>query len=77
MVKEDLNILLVTKMLKKLNLYVFYSQKWLHIERILMKLNIYISFLIKDNELLGKHKEISEKIKNRNLIVNQYTMKNN
>ena len=77
MVKEDLNILLVTKMLKKLNLYVFYSQKWLHIERILMKLNIYISFLIKDNELLGKHKEISENIKNRNLIVNQYTMKNN
>ena len=42
-----------------------------------MKLNIYISFLIKDNELLGKHKEISENIKNRNLIVNQYTMKNN
>ena len=31
--KGDLNILLVTKMLKKLSFYVYFSQKWLHIER--------------------------------------------
>ena len=40
----------------------------------------YISFLIKDNELLGKHKEIWEKVKNslkKEFEVNQYTMKNN
>ena len=38
--KKDLNILLVTKMLKKLNFYVYFSHKCLHIELILMKLNI-------------------------------------
>ena len=39
----------------------------------------YMSFLIKDDELLGKYNEIWEILKiasKRNLIVNQYTMKN-
>ena len=38
--KKDLNILLVTKMLKKINLYVYFSQKCLHIEKTLIKLSI-------------------------------------
>ena len=50
-------------MLKKLNLYVYFSQKWLNIEKTLMKLNIYI-FLIKDDELLEQYNEIWEKLKN-------------
>ena len=39
----------------------------------------YISFLIKDDELLEKYNEIWEKLKiasEKKLIVNQYTMKN-
>ena len=39
----------------------------------------YISFLIKDDELLEKHNEIWEKIKivsQNNFMVNQYTWKN-
>ena len=39
----------------------------------------YMSFLIKDNELLEKYNEIWEKVKNsvkRKLIMNLYTMKN-
>ena len=39
----------------------------------------YISFLIKDVELLEKHNEIWEKIKivsQNSFVVNQYTMKN-
>ena len=50
-------------MLKKLNLHVYFSQKWLNIEKTLMKLNIYI-FLIKDDELLEQYNEIWEKLKN-------------
>ena len=38
--KKDLNILLVTKMLKKISLYVYFSQKCLHIEKTLIKLSI-------------------------------------
>ena len=49
-------------MLKKLNLHVYFSQKWLNIEKTLMKLNIY--FLIKDDELLEQYNEIWEKLKN-------------
>ena len=60
--KKDLNILLVAKMLKKLNLYLYFSQKWLHTEKTLMKLNTYLfSFLIKDDELLEKYNKICEK----------------
>ena len=39
----------------------------------------YMSFLIKDNELLEKYNEIWEKVKNsvkRKLMMNPYTMKN-
>ena len=39
----------------------------------------YISFLIKNDELLKKYNEIWEKVKNsikKSLIVNLYTMKN-
>ena len=39
----------------------------------------YISFLIKNDELLEKYNEIWEKVKNsikKSLIVNLYTMKN-
>ena len=41
LVKKDLNISLATKMLNNLNLYVHFSQKWVHIEKTLIKLNIY------------------------------------
>ena len=40
LVKKDLNILVDTKMLKKLNLYVYFSQKWVHIEKTLMEQNV-------------------------------------
>ena len=39
-VKKDLNILFATKMLKNLDLYPYFFQKWVHIEETLMKLNI-------------------------------------
>ena len=38
--KNGLNILFATKMLKKLDLYVYFSYAWLQIEKTLMKLNI-------------------------------------
>ena len=65
-------------MLKKLGLYVYLSQKGLHIEETLMKPNIFL--LIKDDQLLEKCNEIWEKAKNslkRELIMNLHTMKNN
>ena len=34
--KKAINILLATKMLKQLGLYVYFSQKWMHIENTLM-----------------------------------------
>ena len=49
------------KNVKKLDLCVYFSQKWVHIVKTLMKLNM--SFLIKDNELLEKYNEIWEKAK--------------
>ena len=69
LVKKDLNILLTIKDAKKIDLHVYLSQKWVHIESILMKLYIYIymSYLIKDDELLEKCYEIWEKTKD-NLI---------
>ena len=39
-VKKDLNISFATKMLKNLDLYAYFFQKWVHIEETLMKLNI-------------------------------------
>ena len=36
--KKDLNTLSATKMLEKIDLYIYFSQKWVHIEKTLMKL---------------------------------------
>ena len=59
LVKKDLDISLNTKMLKKLDLYLGFSQKLVHIEMTLIKINILL--LIKDDELLEKY---NEKVKN-------------
>ena len=59
LVKKDLDISLNTKMLKKLDLCLGFSQKLVHIEMTLIKLNILL--LIKDDELLEKY---NEKVKN-------------
>ena len=59
LVKKDVNISFATKMPKKLDLYVYFLQKWMQIEETLMKLFIYS--LIKYDELLEKHNEIWEK----------------
>ena len=59
LVKKDSDISLNTKMLKKLDLYLGFSQKLVHIEMTLIKLNILL--LIKDDELLEKY---NEKVKN-------------
>ena len=55
-VKKDSNTLLATKILKKLEFYVYFSRKWLHIEKTWWK------FEIKDDELLSKVKSYNEKI---------------
>ena len=55
-VKKDLNTLLATKILKKLEFYVYFSRKWLHIEKTWWK------FEIKDDELLSKVKSYNKKI---------------
>ena len=39
LVNMDLNILLAMKMLKKLDLYMYFFPKWVHVEKTLMKLN--------------------------------------
>ena len=49
-------------MLKKLDLYPYFSQKSVHREKTLMKLNM--SFLIKDDKLLEKNNEIWKKVRN-------------
>ena len=48
---------------KKLDLYAYFFQKWVHIERNFDDTN-YMSFLIKDDELLEKCNEIWEKLRN-------------
>ena len=60
LVKKDLNILLAMKMPEKLDLYMYFSPKCMHIEKPLMKLNSYL-FLRIDNELLEKDNELLEK----------------
>ena len=40
--KNDLNTLLAKKIIKKLDLYVYFSQKWVHMEKTLMKLSVYL-----------------------------------
>ena len=47
---------------KKLKRYPQFFQKWVHIEEILMKLNI--SSLTKNDELLEKYNEIWDKVSN-------------
>ena len=74
LVKKDLDIPLNTKMLKKLGLHLGFSQKLVHIEMTLIKLNILL--LIKDDELLEKYNEKVKIVSKDNLTVNQYTMKN-
>ena len=63
MVKKRFNILSVIKILKKIDFYVYFSQKLVHIEKTLMKLSIYL-FFIKDDQLLEKYNEIWEKASN-------------
>ena len=59
--KKGLKYFIGYKYVKKLDLCVYFSQKWVHIEKTLIKLNM--SFLIKDSELLEKYNEIWEKAK--------------
>ena len=40
--KNDLNTLLAKKIIKKLDLYVYFSQKCVHMEKTLMKLSVYL-----------------------------------
>ena len=66
MVKKDLNISLVTKILKEIDLYLHFSQKPVHIEETLMKLNIFINIFFDKRWLIiwKKKNEIREKFKN-------------
>ena len=50
-VKKGFECFIGYKDAKKLDLYLYFYQKWVHIEKTLMKLNI-CPFLIKDDELL-------------------------
>ena len=57
---------------KKLDLYVYSFQKWVHTEAIVIKLNI------KDEKWLEKYSETWKKsatLSKKNLTVNLYTMK--
>ena len=49
-----LNILVVTKMLKPLDRYVFFLLKWVHIEEILIKQYVYL-LLIKYEKLFNEN----------------------
>ena len=66
MVKKDLNISLATKILKKIDFYLYFSQKPVHIEETLMKLNIFINIFFDKRWLIiwKKKNEIREKFKN-------------
>ena len=78
MIKKDLNILLVTKILKKIKTLCIFLPKMTAYRKDFDETK-YISFLIKDDEFLEKYNEIWEKVQNilkKKLIVNQYTMKN-
>ena len=78
MVKKDLNILLVTKILKKIKTLCIFLPKMTAYRKDFDETK-YISFLIKDDEFLEKYNDIWEKVQNilkKKLIVNQYTMKN-
>ena len=61
----------------KFDLYVYFSQKLAH--RRDFDETKYMSFLIKDDELLEKNKKFERMLKivsRKNLIVSQYTIKN-
>ena len=78
MVKKDLNILLVTKILKKIKTLCIFLPKMTAYRKDFDETK-YISFLIKNDEFLEKYNDIWEKVQNilkKKLIVNQYTMKN-
>ena len=62
MVKKVLNILLVPNMLKKVDLYPYFSHKMSAYRRDRDEIT-YISFLIEDDELLQKHNVIWEKVR--------------
>ena len=49
-------------MLRKLDICANSFQKWVHIEEILIKLNV--CFLVKDEKLLEKYNEIWKKVRN-------------
>ena len=42
--KKVLNVSLAIKMLKKLDVYAYFFQKWVHVEKTLRKLNICLSW---------------------------------
>ena len=75
--KNDLNILLKTNMLKIRLLCIFLPKMTTY--RKDLDQTKYMSFLIKDDKILEKYNELGEKLKivpKEKLIVNQYTMKN-
>ena len=68
---------MATKILKILSLCIFLSKIGAY--RKDFNETKYMSFLIKDDKLLEKYNEIWERVKNviqKNLIVNEYIMKN-
>ena len=75
--KNDLNILLKTNMLKIRLLCIFLPKMTTY--RKDLDQTKYMSFMIKDDKILEKYNELGEKLKivpKEKLIVNQYTMKN-
>ena len=68
---------MATKILKVLSLCIFLSK--IDAYRKDFNETKYMSFLIRDDKLLEKYNEIWERVKNiiqKNLIVNEYMMKN-
>ena len=74
MVKKDLNIFSATKMIRKIDLFVYFSQKMTACRKDFDETK-FMSFLIEDDELLEKYNKNCGKVR-ENLIVNQYIIKN-
>ena len=56
--KKDFKYFIGYKYAKKLDLYAYSLKKWVHIEEILIKLNVCLFFkkkLLKEKKLLEKH----------------------
>ena len=73
--KKDFKYVIGYKRVKKLDFYPYFSQKWVHLEKTLMKLNICVfgqkmMNYWKNRIKFGKKLKIVSK---KNLIVNQYT----